>query len=110
MVLDLTQNLNKIPCSLKVGSYQTRALIEAHKAFWVVGGDKRGVMTQRAKWAFEKEFGAKEFIHHHGGNLAALNDALRAAYEDIYEEVKETLERAEERKAKGSSPCKPHGH
>ena len=107
IVLDLTQNLTKLPCSLKVGDYQTKKLIDADKAFWVVGGNKRGVMTQTAKWAFEKESGAKEFINSYGGDSATFHEALKAAYEEIYEEVKDTLERAEERKARGSSPCKP---
>ena len=108
IVLDLTQNLSKLPCSLKVGDYQTKKLIEANKAFWVVGGNKRGVMTQTAKWAFEKESSAKEFINSHGGELVVFHGALKAAYEDIYEEVKETLERAEERKAKNGNPCNSH--
>jgi copper chaperone NosL len=107
IVLDLTQNLTKVPCSLKVGDYQTRKLIDADKAFWVVGGNKRGVMTRKAKWAFEKESSAKDFISSYGGDPATFHEALKAAYEEIYEEVKDTLEMAEERKARGSSPCKP---
>jgi nitrous oxide reductase accessory protein NosL len=90
-----------------VGDYNTRKLVDADKAFWVVGGNKRGVMTQTAKWAFEKESDAKEFVNSHGGDRVAFHDALKAAYEELYEEVKTTLERAEERKTRGSSPCKP---
>lgn len=37
-----------------VGDYNTKRLIDAEKAVWVIGGGKQGVMTKRAKWAFEK--------------------------------------------------------
>jgi Flp pilus assembly protein TadB len=109
MVLDLTKNLSKVPCSLRVGDYQTRILIDANGAFWVVGGNKRGVMTQRAKWAFEKELGAREFRDIHGGTPVTFQDALKTAYEDIYEEVRETFERIEERKTRGHNPCNAKG-
>jgi nitrous oxide reductase accessory protein NosL len=37
-----------------VSDYNTNRLIDAKKAYWVVGGNKSGIMTKRAKWAFEK--------------------------------------------------------
>lgn len=42
-------------------------LIDAEKAFWVIGGSKPGVMTKRAKWAFEKKEAADKFMLDNGG-------------------------------------------
>jgi hypothetical protein len=108
MVLDLTKNLSKGPCSLKVGDYQTRKLIDADQAFWVIGGSKRGVMTRTAKWAFEKESSAGEFVSSYGGKPITFYEAMRAAHGELYDEVKETLERARERKDRGGNPCDSH--
>ena len=39
--------------AITVGDYFTAKQIDADQAHWVIGGDKLGVMTSRAKWAFE---------------------------------------------------------
>jgi hypothetical protein len=52
--LELTAAIAKVPCAVKVADHNSRSLIDADWAYWVVGGDKPGVMTQRAKWAFQK--------------------------------------------------------
>ena len=36
--------------------------IEAETAYWVIGGSKMGVMTARAKWAFESKESADAFM------------------------------------------------
>lgn len=63
----------------KVADRSSRKLIDAAKAFWVIGGKKRGVMTARAKWAFETRDGANTFIQNNGGKLATWEDVLVAA-------------------------------
>jgi len=68
--------------TFKVADRTTRKLIDATKAFWVIGGKKRGVMTARAKWAFETKEGAHIFVQKHGGTLASWDEALVAARED----------------------------
>jgi hypothetical protein len=47
-----------------------------------------GVMTARAKWAFEKKEGADLFINGQGGRPATFDDAISAAFEDMYDDVK----------------------
>lgn len=68
--------------TFKVADRNSRELIAAEKAFWVIGGTKRGVMTVRAKWAFKTQKSADAFIQRYGGSPATWQDALAAARED----------------------------
>jgi copper chaperone NosL len=45
--IDLANNIDKTPKSIKVGDFNGRQLIDAEKALWVVGGKKPGVMSKR---------------------------------------------------------------
>lgn len=103
--IELTANMSKVPCKIRVGDYNSKKLIDATTAYWVVGGDKPGVMTERAKWAFEKKTEADEFIKKHGGKGVTFYDSLKAAYDDLYADIKTTIERTEMRKSKGWSVC-----
>lgn len=107
--VDLIQNRTKIPCRLMVGDYGTKKLIDATAAFWVIGGDRPGVMTDMAKWAFEKQAEAEDFLKIHGGKRATFQEALRAAYEGLYEDMKITIDRVKESKSSGWNPCRRHG-
>jgi len=80
--------IDKTPKAIMVGDYNTRKLIDAEKAFWVIGGEKLGVMTRRAKWAFERKEDAEKFMRESGGKLAQFEEAMKAAYEDLYEDTK----------------------
>ena len=77
-------NLDKTPMKIQVGDYETRELIDAETAVWVIGGDKMGVMTHRAKWAFAERLRAEAFVGEHGGALADFDTAMKSAYEDMY--------------------------
>lgn len=68
--------------SFKVADRNTRQLIDAEKAVWVIGGTKRGVMTTRAKWAFATKEAAHTFVEAYGGTIADWDKALSAAKED----------------------------
>ena len=103
--IDLIENRASIPCRIMVGDYGSKKLIDATAAFWVIGGDKPGVMTDTAKWAFEKQAEAEEFVKKHGGKRATFLEALRAAYEGLYEDMKTTIDRVKERKSRGWDPC-----
>ena len=91
--IDLAINIDKIPKAILVGDYGTRKLIDAEKAFWVIGGNKMGVMTKRAKWAFEKKDDAEKFVMENGGKVSTFDEALKAAYEDMYADIKMIRER-----------------
>src|SRR5512138_795805 len=45
-VTDVDANKGRDVASLMVADRNSRTLIDAEKAFWVIGGKKRGVMTQ----------------------------------------------------------------
>jgi copper chaperone NosL len=64
---------------IEVADRDTRLLIDAEKAFWVVGGDKPGVMTAIAKWAFADKKHAEKFVKEHGGRAVSFKEALNAA-------------------------------
>ena len=91
--LDLALNLDKNPKAIRVGDYGTKELIDAETAVWVIGGDKPGVMTRNAKWAFAKKEDAEKYRQAHGGRLAGFDEALEAAYKDINADTKMIRER-----------------
>lgn len=86
VAVDMQANKGKAVKSFQVGDYDTKKLIDAKTAFWVIGGAKKGVMTPVAKWAFAEKSGAMKFIKENGGKLATFNDVLRAAEKE--QEVK----------------------
>jgi nitrous oxide reductase accessory protein NosL len=91
--VDLALNIDKTPKAILVGDYNTKTLIDAEKAFWVIGGSKMGVMTKRAKWGFEKKEDAEKFIKENGGETAPFEVAMKTAYEDMYADTKMIRER-----------------
>jgi len=64
---------------LQVADHDTRKLIDAKKAFWVVGGKEPGVMSGTAKWAFAEKKRAEAFVGSQGGQLAGFEAAWKAA-------------------------------
>lgn len=95
--IDFALNIDKTPKSFHVGDYNTKKLINAETATWVIGGKKPGVMTVRAKWAFEGKEAADQFIKENGGAIGSFDDAMKASFEDMYVDTKMINER---RKAK----------
>jgi copper chaperone NosL len=91
-------HIDKTPKALRVGEYNDKALIDAEKAFWVMGGNKSGVMTRRAKWAFGKKEEAETFVKENGGWLANFDEVIKAAYEDMYSDTKMIRERRKTRR------------
>jgi len=86
--LDLGLTLDKTPKAIMVADYGTKKLIDAEKAMWVIGGSVQGVMTRNAKWAFENKMGAEKFIKQNGGALATFDEAIKQAYEEMYQDTK----------------------
>ena len=97
VAVDLALNIDKMPKTIQVADFNTKNLIDAEKAVWVIGGDKPGVMSKRAKWAFEKKADAEAFIQANKGTLADFEAAIKASYEDMYADTKMIREK---RKAK----------
>ncbi len=86
--VDLALNIDKTPKAIQVGDYASRMLMDAEKAHWIIGGSKMGVMTKRAKWAFEKKEEVEKFLKDNGGRMATFDEAMKAAYEDMYSDTK----------------------
>jgi len=99
--VDLALNIDKTPKALMVGDLGTKKLIDAEKASWVINGNKPGVMTKRAKWAFEKKEDADKFIKENGGSLSTFDEAVKLAYEDMYQDTKMIRERRAMKKKAG---------
>ena len=91
--VDLINNLDKTPRRIGVGDQTNQKLIDAEKAVWVLGGNKPGVMTSRAKWAFATSQGAEGFIKEHGGTMTTFEASMNAACEDLYQDTRMIRER-----------------
>src|SRR5512139_782235 len=78
----LSSDPDRKPRAIRVADYDTREMIDAKDAVWVIGGGKQGVMTRQAKWAFVDKVAAERFIAETGGTTATFDDALKAAREE----------------------------
>ena len=85
--IDMARHTYKPVKKITVGDYNTKQQIDADRAYWVIGGDKMGVMTARAKWAFDTKDAADNFMKTHGGRPATFGEVMKAAFEDMYEDT-----------------------
>jgi len=98
LAIDLAVNIDKTPISLEVGDYNTKNLIDAQKAVWVIDGSKPGVMSRQATWAFGQKEDAEKFIKESGGTLATFDEAMKATYEGMYTDTKMIREKRKMKK------------
>jgi nitrous oxide reductase accessory protein NosL len=98
MAVELAIHIDKTAKAILVGDFNEKKLLDVEKAIWVIGGNKMGVMTKRAKWAFGKKEDAEKFKAENGGNLASFEQAIKASYEDMYADTKMIRERRKMRK------------
>ena len=87
MALEFANAIDRMPKQILVGDYISQELIDANKAVWVLGGDRQGVMTSRAKWAFSDQAAAETFIKNHDGEIVDFDQAMKASYEDMYRDT-----------------------
>jgi copper chaperone NosL len=102
-VIDMALKIDQNPDKIFVGDYNSKKLIDAERAYWVMGGDKMGVMTARAKWAFETKAAADQYIAEHGGKAVTYDDAVQGSFEDMYKDIQMIRKKRKmmrERKAK----------
>jgi hypothetical protein len=83
---EMKKNRDKPVKSLMVADYTTKELIDARNAIWVVGGDKKGVMTSLPKWAFARDESAQQFVREHGGEVTRFDQVMQAANEEVSED------------------------
>lgn len=82
VVTELKASRGKVVKAVEVADMNSKKLVSAEKAVWVIGGSKKGVMTRVAKWAFAQKSDAEMFIKKHGGMLAGYKEAFAAAEKD----------------------------
>jgi nitrous oxide reductase accessory protein NosL len=85
--IDMALHTDRQVSQITVADYYTHRQIPAETAFWVIGGDRAGVMTARAKWAFKTKTEAQRFIKDHRGKLADFDAVIEAAFEDMYQDT-----------------------
>jgi nitrous oxide reductase accessory protein NosL len=103
VAVDMALNIDKMPKTIQVADYNTKNLIDAEKAVWVIGGEKPGVMSKRAKWAFEKKADAEVYIQANKGALADFEATIKASYEDMYADTQMIRERRKAKRMKQGS-------
>lgn len=82
VAVELNDSSSKKVKAIMVADRNTGLLAEAQGAAWVMGGDKRGVMTARPKWAFATQSDAQSFVAEHGGAVVTWQEAFDAARAD----------------------------
>lgn len=100
--VELAVAIDRSPTAILVADRTTGRLVEAERAVWVVGGSEPGVMTGRAKWAFADRAGADAFVAANGGTIATFDEAMKASYEDMYQDTKAIRERRKAMRAKAA--------
>lgn len=98
--VDLALNIDKTPVMIQVADYGTKELINAETATWLIGGNKPGVMTKNAKWAFANKADAEKYQKENGGRIAGFEEALQAAYQDLGNDTKMIREKRKMMKMK----------
>ncbi|MBU0942857.1 MAG: nitrous oxide reductase accessory protein NosL [Proteobacteria bacterium] len=96
--IDLAQKINATPAAIKVGDYDTKELIAAEGAIWILGGDRKGVMSSRPKWAFSSDAAAAAFVATHGGNIVTFDEAMKASYADMDSDSKSIRRKRQNKK------------
>ncbi len=66
-------------------------------------------MSKRAKWAFEDKTDAEAFVRENSGVMTTFDEAVKSAYEDMYQDSKMIREKRKmRRKAAVKSPRQDH--
>lgn len=100
--VDLSQSISKTIKTIWVADYNTRKLIDAEKAAWVIGSDLPGVMSAKSRVAFAGKAEASAFQKDHGGEIASFDDAIDDTYDEMWKDIKMIREkRAKMKKMKG---------
>ncbi len=61
----------------------TLKMVDAQKAWYVVGSDVKGTMTRNSKYAFADKSEAESFAKAHGGKVVDFDTALKIAKADL---------------------------
>lgn len=103
--VELAVAIDRVPRRILVADHDTRELVDAERAAWVLGGKEPGVMSGRAKWAFRDRAAAEAFVARAGGEIVSFEDAISAAYQDMYRDTRAIRERR--RAHRQAPPARP---
>lgn len=67
----------------QVVDFDTKKLVDAKKAHFLIGSDLPGTMTAVSKLAFSSLDTAKQYQREHGGQIGTFDDALKKALADL---------------------------
>lgn len=102
--ISLSVNIDRGPKAIYVADNaspeEIKPLIEAGKAFFLVGSSLKGVMTRRSKVAYGSEAAANASRAANGGEVVEFDKALLAAHEDMAQDVAQIRKNREERRKK----------
>ncbi len=73
--------------SVKVVNARTQELIDAKKAFYVLGSKVKGTMSKTSKLAFASKEEAQKFIKKHKGKIVDFDTALNSAKESLKSDI-----------------------
>jgi len=93
----------------EVADYDTKKLINARKAHFVIGSDLPGTMTPVSKLAFASLDVAKKYQKEHGGTIGTLDDALKRALEGRGEDMALIKKKKAKMSAMGKKLAGKHG-
>jgi nitrous oxide reductase accessory protein NosL len=111
VAVDLAVEIDRTPVAIRVADMGTQQLVDAETAAWVVGGTRPGVMTRRGKWAFAGRAAAEAFAKENGGAVVSFEEAMKAAYEDMYQDTKAIREKRRAMRSKQPAAAeRPAGH
>ncbi|HEY3489841.1 MAG TPA: nitrous oxide reductase accessory protein NosL [Candidatus Deferrimicrobiaceae bacterium] len=82
---DMAKGAGKAVKTLRVADYNTREILDANIATWVVGGKAKGVMTGVPKWAFADRKEALTFVKAFGGKVTPFKKVFAASKAEVAE-------------------------
>jgi nitrous oxide reductase accessory protein NosL len=93
----------------EVADYDMKTLIDARRAYFLIGSDLPGTMTPVSKLAFASLNVAKSYQKEHGGGIGSLDDALTRAIEGRGEDMALIKKRKAKMAAMGKKMAGKHG-
>jgi len=93
----------------EVADYDMKTLINAQRAYFLIGSDLPGTMTPVSKVAFASLNVAKSYQKGHGGDIGALDDALTRAIEGRGEDMALIKKKKAKMSAMGKKVAGKHG-
>lgn len=102
------QRAPEIDC-WEVVDYQTKTLIDAHTAHFLIGSDLSGTMTAVSKLAFASLDVARNYQKDHGGTIGTFDDALKRTLEGLGEDMAMIKKKMAKMSAMGEKMAAKHG-